>query len=66
MYAARGAPGVPWRLHAAQWWLIFATSEIAQAIGAICTPREAIAGIVCETIDLPIVTHGTERLIGRR
>lgn len=50
----REALGSNWMLYVGLWWLMFVLGEIGQAIGADYSWSEAVAGIVSETIYLPI------------
>jgi hypothetical protein len=63
---ARSALGGRGLLYASLWWLMFALGELGQAIGPDYSPQEAIAGIVSETIYLPLCALLVIRLIAPR
>lgn len=63
-HVARAVFGGQWLLYAGLWWLMFAFGEAGQAIGPDYSPQEAIAGIVSETIYLPLCAWLVNRLIG--
>jgi hypothetical protein len=63
-YFARSALSGQWLLYAFLWWLMFAIGEIGQAIGPNYTWKEAIAGVISETIYLPVSAYLTNWLIG--
>jgi hypothetical protein len=46
--------GGRWMLYVALWWVMFVFSEVGQAIGPDYSWSEAVAGIVSETIYLPL------------
>jgi hypothetical protein len=49
-----------WVLYAGLWWLMFIIGEVGQAIGPQYSWKEAVAGILSETIYWPLsafVTH---------
>ena len=49
-YLARNDLGGRWLAYAGLWWLMFVIGEIGQAIGPGYSWREALAGIISETI----------------
>ena len=53
-YMARNIFGEQWLAYAAIWWLMFVLGEIGQAIGPGYSWEEAVAGIISETIYLPL------------
>lgn len=61
--AARGALRNRWPAYASMWWLMFAFGEIGQAIGPSYSWPFAIAGIVSETIYLPLSALVTSKLL---
>ena len=63
-YFARSALSGQWLLYAFIWWLMFVIGEIGQAIGPNYTWTEAIAGILSETVYLPLSAYLTHWLIG--
>lgn len=50
----REALGANWALYVALWWIMFVFGEVGQAIGPDYSWPEAFAGILSETIYLPI------------
>jgi len=65
-YFARSSLGGQWFLYAFVWWLMFVFGEIGQAIGPNYTWKEAIAGVISETIYLPLAAYLTHWLIGSK
>jgi len=63
-YIARSSLSEQWFLYAAIWWLMFIIGEIGQAIGPNYSWKEAIAGIISETVYLPLSAYATNWLIG--
>ena len=63
-YFARSSLSRQWFLYAFVWWLMFVIGEIGQAIGPNYTWKEAIAGVISETIYLPFSAYVTNWLIG--
>ena len=63
-YVACDALSGQWLLYAFFWWLMFAFDEIGQAIGPKYSVQEAVAGVVSETIYLPLSAYATHWLIG--
>lgn len=53
-YFARNSLSGHWFLYAFIWWIMFVIGEIGQTIGPNYSWREAIAGIISETIYLPL------------
>lgn len=53
-YMARGSLSGQWPLYAFIWWLMFVIGEVGQAIGPNYTWKEAIAGILSETVYFPL------------
>lgn len=43
-----------WPLYALLWWMMFIIGEIGQALGPGYTWKEAIAGMISETIYVPL------------
>jgi hypothetical protein len=62
---ARDALGGQWLLYAFVWWLMFVIGEIGQAIGPDYTWKEAVAGLISETVYFPLSAYLINRLIGR-
>jgi hypothetical protein len=63
-YAARESLSGQWLLYAFLWWLLFVIGEIGFAIGPKYTRAEAAAGIIAETIYLPLAAFLTDLLLG--
>ena len=63
-YFARSTFSTQWPLYAFLWWLSFLTGEIGETICGKYTWKEAIAGVISETIYLPASAYLTFRLIG--
>lgn len=63
-YFARSSLSGQWLLYAFVWWLMFVMGEIGQAIGPNYTWKEALAGILSETVYLPLSAYLTNWLIG--
>lgn len=62
-YFARNSFSEHWLLYAFIWWLMFAIGEAGQAIGPNYSWKEAIIGVVSETIYLPASAYIVNRLI---
>jgi hypothetical protein len=62
-YFARASLTGRWTLYAAIWWLMFAIGEAGQALGPNYSWQDAIAGIISETIYLPLSAFLVNRLI---
>lgn len=52
-YFARNALSSYWFLYAFIWWIMFVIGEVGQTIGPNYSWKEAVAGIISETIYLP-------------
>jgi hypothetical protein len=63
-YFARSSLSGQWLLYALIWWLMFVIGEVGQAIGPNYTWKEAIAGVISETVYLPLSAYVTNWLIG--
>jgi len=63
-YLARDSLSGRWLLYAFIWWLMFIIGEIGQAIGPNYSWKEAMAGVISETIYLPLSAFVTNWLIG--
>jgi hypothetical protein len=63
-YIARNTMSGQWFLYAFIWWIMIVIGEIGQAIGPNYSWKEAIAGIISETIYLPLSAYLTELLLG--
>ncbi|MFH1193571.1 MAG: hypothetical protein V1661_01095 [bacterium] len=62
-YFARNSLSGHWLLYAFVWWLMFVIGEAGQAIGPNYSWKEAIAGVISETIYLPFSAYIINRLI---
>lgn len=65
-HLARSSLSGQWLLYAFIWWLMFFVAEIGQTIGPNYSWKEAIAGIISETIYLPLSAYLTNWLVGWR
>jgi hypothetical protein len=65
-YFAREALRGRWVLYAGLWWLMFIIGEIGQAIGPHYSWKEALAGIISETVYWPLSAFVTNWLIGAK
>ena len=65
-HCARGSLTGQWLLYAFVWWLMFVIGEIGQAIGPNYTWKEAVAGVISETIYLPPSAYLTNWLLGAK
>ena len=55
-----------WLVYGLIWWVLFAVSEIGQAIGPQYSWLEAGAGILAEAVYCPLAAWVTARLVGAR
>jgi hypothetical protein len=62
-YFARSSFDGKWLLYAFIWWLMFVIGEVGQALAPNYSWKEAFAGIISETIYLPISAYLVDRLI---
>ena len=65
-YIARSSLSGQWFLYAVIWWLMLIIGEIGQAIGPNYSWKEAIAGIISETVYLPLSAYITNWLTGMK
>jgi len=65
-YVARNSFSRLWFLYAFAWWAMFVIGEFGNAIGPGYSWIEAMAGIISETIYLPLSAFITNWLIGMR
>ena len=63
-YFARSSLSGQWFLYAFIWWLMFIIGEIGQAIGPNYSWKAALAGIISETVYVPLSAYATNWLIG--
>jgi hypothetical protein len=65
-FVARKTWAGRWPLYAAIWWLMFAVTELGQAIGPGYSWTEAIAGIIAEAVYCPLSAFLVARLLGTK
>jgi len=53
-YFARNSLSGHWLLYAFIWWIMFVIGEFGQTIGPNYSWKEAVAGVISETIYLPL------------
>jgi len=63
-YFARDSLGGEWVLYAFIWWLMFVIGELGQTILPGYSWKEAVAGIISETLYFPLAAWLTDRLLG--
>jgi hypothetical protein len=63
-YSARSSLSGQWLLYASIWWLMFVIGEIGQVIGHNYSWKEAVAGVISETVYLPLSACLIDWLIG--
>ena len=63
-YFARNSLSGQWLLYAFVWWLMFVIGEIGQTIGPNYSWKEALAGMISETVYFPLAAYLTNWLIG--
>jgi hypothetical protein len=63
-YFARESLSGQWAIYAFAWWLMFVFDECGQVIGPSYSVTEAVAGVISETIYLPVSAYLTNWLIG--
>jgi len=63
-YFARSSLSGQWFLYAVIWWLMFIIGEMGQAIGPNYSWKEAVTGIISETVYVPLSACVTNWLIG--
>lgn len=63
-YLARSSLSGQWLLYAFIWWLMFVIGEIGQTIGPNYSWKEALAGMISETVYYPLSAYLTNWLIG--
>lgn len=63
LYFSRGALGGNWLFYALVWWIMFVFGEIGQAVGPNYSWKEAVAGIVSETVYFPLSAYLAFRMI---
>ncbi len=56
-YLTRDIFSNQWLLYAGIWWIMFMLGEIGQTIGPNYSWKEAIAGIISETMYLPLSAY---------
>lgn len=60
---ARSAAADRWLHYSALWWLMFVMGEIGQALGSGYSWPNAVAGIVSESIYLPLAAFLLHRIL---
>ena len=65
-YLARQELSGRWLLYAGLWWLMFVIGEMGQAIGPQYSWKEAVAGIISETLYWPLSALVTNWMIGAK
>ena len=63
-YFARSSFSGEWFLYALIWWISVVIGEFGQAIGPNYTLKEAVIGIISETIYLPLSAYLVNLMIG--
>jgi hypothetical protein len=63
-YLARSSLSGQWLLYAFIWWLMFVIGEIGQIIGRNYSWKEAVAGVISETVYLPLSAWLIDWLLG--
>ena len=63
-YFARDSLSGRWLLYAFIWWLAYVIGEVGQAIGPNYSWKEAVAGIISETVYFPLSAFVTSWLVG--
>ncbi len=62
-YFARHSLSGHWLLYAFIWWLMFVIGEVGQTIGPNYSWKEAVAGVISETIYFPLSSYIVNLLI---
>ncbi|MCL4466802.1 MAG: hypothetical protein M1389_12395 [Chloroflexi bacterium] len=62
-YLARNSISGQWLPYAAAWWIMLVLGEVGQAIGPNYSWKDAIAGIISETIYVPLSGYVTNWLV---
>jgi hypothetical protein len=63
-YFARNSLSGEWFLYAFIWWIGIVIGEIGQTIGPNYTLKEAVIGVISETIYLPLSAYLIDLMIG--
>ena len=63
-YAARGSLSGQWILYALIWWIAAVIGEAGQAVGPNYSWKEAVAGMISETVYFPLSAFLTNWMIG--
>jgi hypothetical protein len=53
-YLARSSLSGKWLAYATLWWVMFVLGEIGQTLGPNYTWKEAVAGVISETLYFPV------------
>jgi hypothetical protein len=56
-YFAKESLSGQWALYAGIWWMMFAIGEVGQAIGPNYSWQEAVAGVISESVYLPLSAY---------
>jgi hypothetical protein len=65
-HVARSALAGRWLLYATLWWVMFALGEVGQTLGPDYSWMEALAGVISETVYLPLSAFIVHRLLTAR
>ena len=63
-YMARASLTGQWFMYACVWWVMFTVGEAGQAMGPNYGVKQAVAGIISETIYFPVSAYLTDSLAG--
>jgi hypothetical protein len=63
-YFARSSLSGQWLLYAFVWWTMLVIGEIGQTIGPNYSWKEALAGMISETVYFPLAAYLTNWLLG--
>lgn len=64
-FASRTIWGPRWLLYAMLWFVMFALSELGEAVSGRTTKAEAVLGVASEAIYAPVSAFITQWLLGR-
>lgn len=65
-YFARDSLSGQWFLYACVWWLMFVMGEIGQTLAPNYSWKEALAGMISETVYFPLAARLTDWLLGMK
>ena len=63
--ASRNVWGSQWLVYALVWFLMFALSEVGEAVAGRTSPIEAVLGVASEAIYAPMAAFVTQWWLGR-